>query len=116
MFVLGNFLFALAKILDIVLFIYMIVLFARAILSWFDPNPYGGSPFRPKMPRGMANFYTSLKAWTILLTEPLLRPIRRRVRIPGLPIDVAFIILVLAVLFLRIFLVGTLMGLAIRLS
>jgi YggT family protein len=115
MFVIGNFLFAVGRILDIVLGIYIVILFARAVLSWFDPDPYGSNRFRPRMPSGSARFYVTLKYWLILVTEPLLKPIRRYVRIPGIPIDIAFIVLLLGVYFLKFFLVGSIMSLAVRL-
>ena len=40
MFVVGNFLSALARILDIVLTVYMWLVIARALLSWVNPDPY----------------------------------------------------------------------------
>ena len=40
MIILSNFLIAIAKVLDIVLSIYMWVVIARAVLSWVSPDPY----------------------------------------------------------------------------
>ena len=40
MFVAGNFVSALAMVLDMVLTFYMWVIIARAVLSWVNPDPY----------------------------------------------------------------------------
>ena len=40
MFVFNNLLAAIAKILDVVLSIFMWIVIARAILSWVSPDPY----------------------------------------------------------------------------
>ena len=40
MLVLGNFLYALAVVVDYALTIYLWVVIARAVLSWVSPDPY----------------------------------------------------------------------------
>jgi len=40
MFVLSNFLVAVAKILNIALTLYMWIIIGRAIISWVNPDPY----------------------------------------------------------------------------
>ncbi|MGH7822765.1 MAG: YggT family protein, partial [Candidatus Binatia bacterium] len=40
MFVLSNFVFALATILGMALTIYMWIIIARAIISWVNPDPH----------------------------------------------------------------------------
>ena len=40
MFILSNFLIAIAKVLDILLSIFMWIVIARAVLSWVSPDPY----------------------------------------------------------------------------
>ena len=40
MFMISNFLFALAKLVDFVLAAYMWIIIGRAILSWVNPDPY----------------------------------------------------------------------------
>ncbi|MGD9361972.1 MAG: YggT family protein, partial [Desulfobacterales bacterium] len=40
MIILSNFIIAVAKVLDIVLTIFMWVVIARAVLSWVSPDPY----------------------------------------------------------------------------
>jgi len=43
MFVLENLIFALAKIIDIGLTIYMWIIIGRALISWVNPDPYNPS-------------------------------------------------------------------------
>jgi len=40
MFIIGNFIEALARILDLALTIYMWLIIIRAIISWVNPDPY----------------------------------------------------------------------------
>ena len=40
MFVVGNLLAAVAKILDIALTLYMWIIIGRAVISWVNPDPY----------------------------------------------------------------------------
>jgi len=88
----ANFLDAVARILHIVLRIYIWVVIIRAILSWVNiPALY------------------QLKVILYYLTEPVLRPFRRIVppyRLGG--IDVSPIILILVILFVDSFLVKSL--------
>jgi len=96
MFVLSNLLMALARLADVILTaVYWLVL-ARAILSWVNPDPYN-----------------PLVRFLYRTTEPLLRPVRERLPVTG--IDVSPIIVFLAVMFLRIFLVQTIADIALRL-
>ncbi len=98
MFVLNNFLFALAKILDVVLSLYMWVLVIRAVLSWVNPDPY--NPI-------VRTLYA--------LTEPLLSRLRRRFPLMAGSIDFSPMVVILAILFLQYFLVSSLRDLALRL-
>lgn len=66
--------------------VYLIVLFARAILSWF--------PIRPGS--GFASVYRVL----IDLTEPLLAPLRRVIPPAGM-FDLSFVVLAFAVVLLQ---------------
>ncbi len=61
MFVISNFLVAIAKILDIGLTLYMWVIIGRAIISWVNPDPHNP----------IVRFLNAV-------TEPVLYPIRRR--------------------------------------
>ncbi|MDD4980732.1 MAG: YggT family protein [Candidatus Omnitrophica bacterium] len=97
MFVFGNFLIAIAKILDVVLIILYWLILVRALISWVSPDP-----FNP------------LVQFLYKTTEPILYPIRK-ILPAGFGIDISPIIAFLAILFFRSFLVRTLMDLAIRL-
>lgn len=89
MFVLSNLFQALAEIVRIVLDVYSWMIIIRALLSWVSPDPY--NPIVQFLHRA---------------TDPVLEPIRRR--LPPMGIDISPIIVILAIAFLRIFLVKTL--------
>ncbi len=92
---LGYFLQAIAGILDMILFFAMIVVIARAVLSWVSPDPYN-----------------PIVRIINQLSEPLLFPIRRRVPYLG-GMDFSPIILLMVIFFLQNFLVQSLQHLAI---
>jgi len=94
MFVLGYFLTALAGVLNIVLTIAMIVVIARAILSWVSPDPH--NPIVRVINQ---------------LSEPVLFPIRRRVPYFS-GIDFSPIIVLMIIFFLDEFLVNSLYRIA----
>lgn len=98
MFVIGNFLRALAIVLDYALVFYMWVVIARAVLSWVSPDP-----FNP-----IVRFIHNV-------TEPVLHPVRRWLPFGFAGIDFSPIVVLLAIIFLRTFLVNSLMTLAARL-
>jgi len=95
----SNFLFAIAKILNIGLNLYMWIIIARAVISWVNPDPYNP----------IVRFLNTI-------TEPVLYPIRRRLPIHLGGIDFSPILVILVIIFLRFFLVETLMELAARLG
>ena len=95
MFVIGNFLYALAVVVDYALTIYLWVVIARAVLSWVSPDPYN------PIVRFIHN-----------VTEPVLYRIRRLLPFNLGGIDISPIIVLLAVIFLQKFLVGSLVGLS----
>ena len=97
MFVISNFLVAIAKVLDIALTIFMWIVIARAILSWVSPDPYN------PIVRFIHN-----------ITEPVLHQIRKRLPLNFGGIDFSPILVLLAVIFLRQFVVQTLYDLALR--
>lgn len=98
MFVLSNLILALAWVLDIALTVYMWILIIRALISWVNPDPYN-----------------KIVIFLYRVTEPVLGPIRRRLPRHNLPIDFAPLVVLLGILFLKYFLVATLMDLARRL-
>lgn len=98
MFVLGNFIVALAKIIDIALTIYMWIIVFRALISWVNPDPYN-----------------QIVVFLYRITEPVLRPIRRILPLRNVGIDISPIIVILVIIFLQYFLVETMIQLAHRL-
>jgi YggT family protein len=89
MFVLRELLSAVAWLVDYVLWLYIWVLVIRALVSWVSPDPW--NPIVQFLSR---------------VTEPVLRPIRRR--LPMTPIDFSPFIVIIAIEFLRRFLVRVL--------
>lgn len=98
MFIIANFLYAVAHILNAVLTIYMYVVIARAIISWVNPDPY--NPIVSFLHRA---------------TEPVLYRIRRVVPYMG-GLDISPIIVLLAIFFLQKFLVTSLFDLVTRMK
>ena len=97
MFIIANFLGAIAKILDIALSLYMWIIIARAVISWVNPDPYNP----------IVRFLNSV-------TEPILYPIRRRMPVHLGGIDFSPIIVILAIVFVQFFLVQSLSELAVH--
>ena len=100
MFVLSNFLVAAARILDILLTILYWLILIRALISWVNPDPHN-----------------SIVQFLYKTTEPILYPIRKILPLGlRLGIDISPIIAFLAIMFLKSFLVRTLIDLALRLK
>ncbi len=99
MFILGNFLSATAKILEIVLQLYMWIIIIRALLSWVNPDPYNP----------IVQFINSI-------TEPVLYRVRQLIPMSGMGIDFSPIIVILAIIFLQAFLVNSIGMLAMQLQ
>ena len=97
MFVMGNFIRGVAGILNFILTLYILLIIMRAIVSWINFNPYH-----------------SLIDLLHKLTEPLLEPIRRKIG-PRLPIDISPIIVIIVIIFIQSFVVGSLNDLSVRL-
>ncbi len=95
MIILSNFLIAIAKVLDIVLTIFMWIVIARAVLSWVSPDPYN-----------------PIVRFIHKVTEPVLYQIRKRIPVNFGGIDFSPIIVFLAIIFLQRFVVHSLYGLA----
>ena len=95
MIILSNFLIAIAKVLDIVLTIFMWIVIARAVLSWVSPDPYN-----------------PIVRFIHQVTEPVLYQIRRRIPVSFGGIDFSPILVFLAIIFLQRFVVHSLYGLA----
>ncbi|MBW2162897.1 MAG: YggT family protein [Deltaproteobacteria bacterium] len=99
MFILSNFIGSLATVVDIVLNLYMWILIARAILSWVNPDPYN-----------------PIVKFLYNITEPLMYRVRRILPLQFGGIDLTPMVLIIAIIFLRSFIVQTLRQLAYHIS
>ena len=95
MFVVSNFMTALASIVSIVLTIMYWLILIRALISWVNPDPYN-----------------PIVQFLYRTTEPILQPIRRF--LPNMSIDISPVIAFLFIIFLQRFLVATLMEIGYR--
>lgn len=98
MFLATNLVLALANLVNIVLQAYFWIIIARAILSWVNPDP-----FNP------------IVRFLYRVTEPVLRPIRRRLPTMQMGLDLSPMLVILAIYFLQSFLVESLRDLALSL-
>ncbi len=99
MFVLANFISAIAQILGSVLYAAEVLIFVRVILSWVNADPYNG-----------------LVRAIYAIADPILAPFRKILppwRLNGLDLSPVFAIL--AIEFVRKFLIPTLLTLSDRL-
>ncbi len=99
MFIFANLLLAIANILDILLTIYMWIVIISAIISWVNPDPY--NPII-RFLRGV--------------TDPVYRPIRRIIGFRFGIIDISPMVVILAILFVKYFLIRSLIELAYKLK
>lgn len=99
MFILGNFLNALAEVIKFVLDVYMFIIIARVIVSWVN-----------------ADRYNPIVRFLYEATEPLLSRIRRYIPILGGGLDISPMILILAIMFLKIFLYPSIKQIALHLG
>ncbi len=97
MFMLSNFLLAVAKLLNVVLSAYIWIVIARAVISWVNADPYN-----------------PIVRFLVQVTDPLLSRIRRFIPAMG-GIDLSPMVLILAIVFLQSFLVPTLQQIALSL-
>jgi len=95
MFVMENFVVALAKIIDLALNVYIWIIIGRAVISWVNPDPYN-----------------PIVTFLYRATEPVLAPIRRLIPMKGMGIDLSPVIIIMIIYFLQMFLVKTIMQLA----
>ncbi len=99
MFIIGNFISAVADVLYVVLTIYMWIVIIAALISWVNPDPYNP----------IVRFLYSV-------TEPVFMMVRRRLPLPPMGIDFSPLIVLLVILFLQSFLVKTLHDIAVNLQ
>ncbi len=98
MFVFGNFISAIANVLDIILSIYMWIVIIAALVSWVSPDPYN-----------------PIVRFLYRATDPVFRPVRRVIGTIG-GIDLSPMIVILAIYFIRYFVITSLKELAFRLA
>ena len=99
MFLVANFISALAICLDIVTSVLWWLVIIRALLSWVSPDP-----FNP-----IVQILNNV-------TEPLLAPFRKIVPAYNIGIDISPIFVLLILLFIKYFIVKSLLELATRLK
>ncbi|MBU1121531.1 MAG: YggT family protein [Candidatus Omnitrophota bacterium] len=100
MFVAGNLLFAVAGIINVILTALYWLILIRAIISWVNPDPYN-----------------SIVQFLNKVTEPILYHIRKMLPLGfSMGIDLSPLIAFLIIMFLRSFLVKTLIDLAYKLK
>jgi YggT family protein len=97
MFIAGNFLSALAEVLNWLLWAYMWIIIIRALLSWVNPDPWN-----------------PIVQFLIRVTEPVLAPLRRRLPTWQWGIDFSPLVAILAIVFIQRFVVSSIMDLAWR--
>ena len=99
MFIVSNLLAALAQVVDVVLTLLYWIIIVRALLSWVSPDP-----FNP------------IVQFLNMVSEPILYPLRRLLPFTfRLGIDLSPIIAILLLIFLKSFLVKTLLDLSYHL-
>ena|SRR3989338_268800 len=99
MFILGNFLSAVTTIADWFLSIANWLIVIRALVSWVNPDPYN-----------------PIIQFLYRTTEPLLAPFRKLFPVYAVGIDISPIFALLTIWFLKLFLIRTLFGIAVRLQ
>ena len=99
MFALGNLLYAVATILDYILTIANWLIIIRALLSWVNPDPYN-----------------PIVQFLYKVTEPILAPFRKLFPMSGMGLDISPIFALILIWFVKLFLVRTLFGIAMRIG
>ena len=90
MFMFGNFILAIAKLINFALSAYIWIVIGRAVISWVNADPHN-----------------PIVRFLIQVTDPILLRIRRYIPSMG-GFDLGPMILILAIVFLQSFLVPTL--------
>ncbi|MDP8297206.1 MAG: YggT family protein [Candidatus Orphnella occulta] len=98
MFIIGNLLLSIARLLDIIITLLYWIIIIRSLISWVNPDPF--NPIVQFLQR---------------TTDPILAPIRRVFKMQFWAVDISPIIAVLCLLFIQSFLVRTLTDFALRL-
>ena len=99
MFIFANLLLAVASILNILLSAYMWIIIISSLISWVNPDPYN-----------------PIVKFLHAVTEPVLRPIRRIIGHRLGVIDISPMVVILAILFVKYFLIQSLIEFAYKLK
>jgi YggT family protein len=94
-FVLANFLVALAQVLDYVLWAYGWILLGRVLISWVNADPYN-----------------PIVRFLYVATEPVLAPVRRALPVYAGGLDLSPVVVWIGIIFFQRFLVQSLYDLA----
>jgi YggT family protein len=95
MFVLNRFVETIAELIDMLLTAYLVIVFARAVISWVNPDPYN-----------------AIVRFLYQATEPVFRWVRRRLPLlTGAGMDFTPMVVILAILFVQRFLLPVLVHL-----
>ncbi|MBI5674633.1 MAG: YggT family protein [Nitrospirae bacterium] len=97
MFVFGDLIIVIATILNILLGIYKWIIIIAALISWVRPDPYN-----------------PIVRFLYLVTDPVLRPIRRLIGHSLGPIDISPLIVIIVIIFVQNFLIKTLMKIGLQ--
>ena len=95
MIIIAHFLNAVATVIYYILTFYLYLVIARAILSWVSPDPYN-----------------PIVGFIHNVTEPVLHQIRKRLPVHFGGMDFSPIVVLVAIIFLQTFIVGSLQSLA----
>jgi YggT family protein len=98
MFVASNFVLTIARLLELVVNIYIWVIIARALISWVSPDPYN-----------------PIVRFLYRVTEPVLRQVRYRMPNLAVGLDLSPMIVILALYFVDWFVVSSLRDFALGL-
>ena len=80
----GNIILGLAKVLGVVLNLYMWIIIIRALISWVNPDPYN-----------------PIVQFLVRATEPVLKPLRKLVPSWRMGLDLSPLIAILIIYFLE---------------
>lgn len=90
----GNLISAVVTVIDYLLTFYMYIIIARAIISWVSPNPHNP----------IVNFL-------YMATEPVLSYVRKIIPPIGGSVDLSPIVVLVAIVFIKQFLIHSLLQL-----
>lgn len=99
MFIFANLLLAIASILNILLSVYMWIVIISALITWVNPDPYN-----------------PIVRFLRAVTDPVYRPIRRIIGYRLGIIDISPMVVIIAILFVKYFVIQSLIELAYKLK